>query len=67
MKLRIEAAFDSKALVVAQMQMENIQLHELHGVDLALEGGKRHEVPGNIDHDSTPHETRSVVDHHSPG
>src|SRR6185369_7562808 len=63
-KLRIEAAFYSKALIVTQMQMENVQLHKLHRVYLALEGRKRHEVPRDIDHDATPHETGSVIDHH---
>ena len=40
MKLGIETTFDSKALIVAQMQMEDIQLHQLHRINLALERGK---------------------------
>jgi hypothetical protein len=46
------------------MQMEDVQLHELHRVNLALERGKRIEVPRDIDHDATPHETGSVIDRH---
>jgi hypothetical protein len=46
------------------MQMQHIQFHALHRINLALEGGKRHEVPRDIDHDAAPHETRSVIDHH---
>ena len=46
------------------MQMENVQLHALHRVNLARERGKRIEVPRDIDHDAAPHETRSVIDYH---
>jgi hypothetical protein len=62
LKLRVEAAFDAKALVVAEMQMEDVQLHQLHDIDLALEGRQRHEVSGDIDREAAPRETRSIVD-----
>jgi hypothetical protein len=42
---------------------EHVQFHALHRVDLALERGKRIEVPRDIDHDAAPHEALSVIDH----
>src|SRR6266849_3678955 len=56
------SAFHAKALVVRQMPMENIQFHNRHGVESALDNLDRLPVPRDVNHEPAPCEARPIVD-----
>ena len=63
-QLRIALALDPEALVVREVEVQDVELHTLHGVDLALHRGHGHEVPRGVDHHAAPGKARMVVDAH---
>ena len=56
-------ALDPEALVVGQVQVQDVQLHDRHGVEIALDHLHRLPVPGDVDHEAAPGEARPVGDH----
>src|SRR3989449_6116977 len=57
--------FDSPALVVREMEMEDIELVAGDEVERAQHGGLRMEVPRDVEHEPAVTEARSV--HHANG
>ncbi len=58
-------AFSAEALVVAQVPVEDVELHQRHAVEVALDDVDGLKVAAYVDHEAAPAETRLVVDDRS--
>ena len=54
LELGVGQALDAEALVVGQMQVQDVQLHDRHGVEIALDDLDRLPVARDIDHEPPP-------------
>ena len=55
---------DAEALVIAQVPVEDVQLHRRHAVQRALDLAHRLEVAAHVDHQPAPAEARRVLNAH---
>src|SRR5262249_11902683 len=62
LKLGEFLALHPEALVVRQMPMKHVHLHRFHTIEVALDDVERDEVAANINHQTAPDETWSVMD-----
>ena len=53
---------DAEALVVRQVQVQDVQLHGGHGVEIALDHLDGLPAPRHVDHEPPPWESRPVPD-----
>ena len=57
-------ALDAEALVLGQVQVQDVELYERHAVEVALDDLQRLPVARHIDHQAAPGKTRPVLDAH---
>ena len=61
-KFRKFPALRTKALVLREVPVENVHLHGFHAVEIPANDVERNKMAGGIDHQTTPWETRLVLD-----
>ena len=61
-QLRKEPALDAEALIVAQVQMQHVQLHGRHRIEVPQDHRLRHPVAYGVDHQPAPWIARAVLD-----
>ena len=61
-KFRKFPALHTKALVLREVPVENVHLHGFHAVEIPANDVERNKMAGGIDHQTTPWETRLVLD-----
>ena len=59
-------ALDTKALILGEMPVKNIQLHRGHRVEIAFEHFHGLEVTSDVDQQAAPRKPRLIVDLNSP-
>ena len=52
---------DSKTLVVAQVQVQDVHFHRSHGIELPLDGLGPDPVAHDVDHQTPPGKTRRIA------
>ena len=55
-------ALDPEALVVREVQVQDVELHDGHRVEVAQDDLDRLPVARHVDHEPTPREPRLVLD-----
>src|ERR1700738_3386394 len=55
----------SKPFVIGEMEMERVEFHCCHAIDVALDNFKGHEVSRNVNHQSAPGKPRAIFHAHS--
>src|SRR5580704_1004337 len=53
-------AFHAKPFIIGKMEMERVEFHCCHAIDVALDDFKRDEVPRDINHQSAPRKPRAI-------
>ncbi len=58
---RIALGFDPEALVLRQVQVQDVELHRRHEIEVPLHDVHRHPVPRDVDEQPAPAEPRRVL------
>ncbi len=62
LQLGVRPAFDPEALVVGEVEVQHVELHQRHAVQIALDHLDRLPVTGHVDQQTAPWEARMVTD-----